>query len=228
MIQDNQETKLLLIKDLGMIYPKENSKQKKIYGLYKCYCGNEFKAISQNVEKGNTKSCGCLKSIKSSQRIKDRCITHGLTNHRIYPTWNNMISRCNDKKANCYKNYGGRGISVCERWLDISKFIEDMYPTYQEGLTIDRIDVNGNYCKDNCRWTTKTIQSRNTRLICKHNTSGYRGVTFNKHRNKFMSQIMVNGKKIYLGLFIMAKDAAKAYDKYVIENNLEHTINGVL
>lgn len=138
-----------------------------------------------------------------------------------------MINRCNNPKNKDYKYYGGRGITVCNRWLNIENFIEDMYQSHQEGLSLDRINVNGNYEKDNCRWATKEIQARNTRRIMITNKSGYRGVSFIKSRNKWGAKITIRTKKILLGTFKTALEAAKAYDKYIIENNLEHTLNGV-
>lgn len=210
---------LILLDDLGMLYPNENSNQKRRYGLYKCFCGNEFKTQIEGVKNKRTKSCGCY-----GKKIKT---THGFKGHELYTVWCNMKSRCNNKNSKYYSNYGGRGIEVCERWLDIKNFIEDMYPSFEQGLSLDRMDVDGNYSKENCRWATRNIQQRNTRKICSKNTSGYRGVTFDKKTNKWKTQIVVNGKIIYLGYFIDKTDAAKAYDKYVIDNNLEHTINGV-
>ena len=105
-----------------------------------------------------------------------------------------MKTRCYNIKCREYKNYGARGIQVCDRWLDINNFIEDMYPSYQEGLSLDRIDVDGNYEPDNCRWATYNIQQHNTRDICSNNTSGLRGVCINK--NKWEAKIMVSNKNI--------------------------------
>ena len=203
-----------LVEDLGMLYPNLTSKNKRRYGLYKCFCGNEFRAQIANVRNRNTKSCGCINGIK-----------HNLTNHRLYQTWNGMIQRCNNKNYTKYEYYGARGITICEEWLDINNFINDMYPSYKEGLSIDRIDNNKGYSKDNCRWTDKSTQVRNTRRIQSNNTTGYRGVSFTKSRNTYQTSISVNNKRRHLGYFDNALEAAKAYDKYVIDNNLEHTKN---
>lgn len=94
--------KLILLQDLGYLYPKETSVQKRKFGLYKCYCGKEFKAQIKYVETNHTRSCGCLKGVK-----------HNLSNHRLYKTWYMMIDRCYNYKNSYYKNYGNNNILVC-------------------------------------------------------------------------------------------------------------------
>ena len=150
-------------------------------------------------------------------------ITHGLYGHPIYNIWSGMTNRANNSNHHAYKNYGGRGISICDRWNNIENFIADMYPSYKNGLSIDRIDNDKGYFKDNCRWVTCDIQARNTRVLRTDNTSGYRGVSM--QRGKWLAQIYVNSKPIRIGTHINKIDAAKAYNKYVTDNNLEHTLN---
>ena len=215
--------KPILLQDLGMMFPTEKSKGKKKFGIYKCNCGNEFKAQTSNITSGTTNSCGCYKI----KKIKQSNTKHNLSNNKLYSIWKAMIGRCYNINSTRFEYYGKRKITVCDRWLDISNFIEDMESSYIDGLSIDRIDVNGNYSKENCRWVCQKIQMRNTRLLRKTNNSGYRGVCFDKSRKKFTSRITVNYKGIHLGRFNTALEAAKAYDNYVISNNLEHTINGV-
>lgn len=210
--------KPILIEDLGMLFPKEMSKYKARYGIYKCkYCENTFKAQSRDVKNGKTQSCGCYQKQKATK--------HGMFYHRLYSVWNAMMKRCTNVKSISYKNYGGRGIKVCERWLDIKNFIEDMDATFSNELSLDRIDNDKDYSKDNCRWTNKKTQSRNTRKIRISNTSGYRGVCFNKQANKWQSYITVNYKIIHLGYFNSPLEGARAYDNYIVQNNLEHTRN---
>lgn len=212
MLENNQK-EIILLKDLGMKFPTETSKKKARYGLFKCFCGKEFKTQSHAVNNKLIISCGCSRT------------THNQTNHKLYIVWNNMIKRCTDKNNKAYKNYGGRGITVCERWLDVNNFIEDMYPSHKDGLSIDRIDNNKGYSKDNCRWVNKNIQSRNTRKIMSTNNSNYRGVSWHKQRQKWRVAISINNKSIHIGLFDNPLDGALAYDNYIIEHNLEHTKN---
>lgn len=223
-MSNNQELEMpVLTEDLGMLFVKKDSLRKIHYGLFKCKCGNIFKTSIDSVSTGNTKSCGCVRSIKTIKRNT----THGMRYHPIYNNWKNMVQRCNNINSVNFKYYGARGIEVCERWLNVKNFIEDMYPTFKEGLSIDRIDNDGNYEPSNCRWVTKTAQSRNTRQLWSSNKSGYRGVSWNKARRKWVAMIKINNKQKYIGSFIDKLDAAKAYDKYVVENELGHTTNGL-
>jgi hypothetical protein len=213
-MKNNQESKLVLLKDLGMRYATETAKNKKRFGLYKCHCGKEFETRTDCVKTGNTKSCGCVNGIN-----------HNLSNHVLYKTWYGMIQRCTNPNHKSYKHYGLKGITVCDEWLSTENFINDMSPSHIVGLTLDRINNNGNYCKDNCRWTTQAVQTRNTRLINSRNKSGYRGVSWSKNAKRWASAIVVSRKQIWLGNFIDKLEAAKAYDNYIITNNLEHTKN---
>ena len=216
-MKNNQNKELVLIKDLGMLYPTQTSKQKSRYGLFKCFCGTEFKTQTGRVKRKSTRSCGCL--------VGGQSTINGLTKHRLYNTWQHMINRCNNINADNYKYYGEKGVAVCDEWLSLENFIEDMYPTYKEGLTLDRENNDIGYNKSNCRWANRKTQSRNTSRLISTNTSGYRGVSFHKRIQKFISQICVNFKKVHLGYFKDPIEAAKAYDKYIIDNNLEHTRN---
>jgi hypothetical protein len=211
----------ILLEDLWYLYPNESSKQKRRFGIYKCgFCGTEFKADTNNINSGYTKSCGCYQKRRVSETLK----THGLVNTRLYNTWVNIKRRTLNPKNKKYDYYGGRGITICDEWKDdfMSFYTWAMKNGYEEnkGLSIDRIDNDGNYCPENCRWTTQTIQTRNQRMK-KSNKSGYRGVFYAKDRGKYRVQIMVNFKKIHLGYFTTAVEGAIAYNNYIIENNLE-------
>ena len=209
-MQNNQK-ELVLLQDLGVQYPTPNSNYKKRYGLYKCHCGKEFKAQVPHVKRKLTTSCGCVKKAFISNLNKLYSVTHNLSKHRLYDIWAGIIDRCNNPKCSSYVNYGARGIKVCDRWLETPKnFIEDMYSTFEEGLSIDRINVNGNYEPDNCRWSNNTVQSRNTQILRKDNKSGYRGVSYLNKLNKWQSLITINSNQIYLGIFDDKIEAAKA------------------
>jgi hypothetical protein len=120
-----------------------------------------------------------------------------------------MKTRCYNPNATHYEAYGGRGIKVSAEWLDsFQNFFADMGPC-PEGMSLDRIDVNGDYCKDNCRWTTMSVQAFNTR-VKSNNTSGRTGVYFRKENGKWRAMISVEGKTIRLGDFPSYEQACKA------------------
>jgi hypothetical protein len=220
MIDENLP-KPILIKNLGMMYPTESSKKKARYGIYKCgFCGTEFRAITDNVVQGKTRSCGCYNKRRTSETHK----THGLFGTKLYNIWNSMKDRVFNIKNKAYKNYGGRGITICDEWKNDAEAFYNwaILNGYEEnkGLSIDRIDNDGGYYPENCRWTTRTIQGRNQRIY-KNNTSGYKGVYFRKDISKYKAYLAVEGKRIHLGTFPTAVEGAIAYNNYIIENNLE-------
>ena len=208
----------ILLEDLGALYPTEDSKHKVRFGIYKCgFCGNEFKANTYDINRGNTRSCGCYQKRRTSKSNK----IHGLGSTRLYTIWSKLKGRVLNPKDKQYNDYGGRGITICEEWLDIQNFYDwAMKNEYSDELSIDRIDNDGNYCPNNCRWTTTTIQSRNRRIY-KNNSSGYKGVSYNKRRGDYTAQICVDKKFIHLGSFSTPVEGAIAYNNYIIENNLE-------
>lgn len=129
--------------------------------VFRCDCGAYVERFIANVvmsaKKGHTPACpACMASNVKRKRFK-----HGDTGSKLYRVWRGMRNRCQNPGASAYPRYGGRGISVCERWMDYRNFVEDMGGDYYAGLVLDRIDTNGNYCKENCRWTSYRVNGRN-------------------------------------------------------------------
>lgn len=131
--------------------------------IYECYCGKIFKSVKNAVDAGSTISCGCYnKKYNQVQEI------HGHSKDKTngYKSWEGMKDRCINTKHHAYKDYGGRGITVCQNWLGENgfiNFISDMGERPSKEHSLDRIDNNKGYCKENCRWATKKEQSRNQR-----------------------------------------------------------------
>lgn len=123
----------------------------------RCDCGNIVTVSGESLKYGNTKSCGCKR--------RNNFRTHGKSDTRLYEIWTDMKQRCLNPNQKNYKYYGGRGITICKEWLDdfINFYDWAMENGYQDKLTIDRIDVNGKYEPNNCRWVTMETQLRNTR-----------------------------------------------------------------
>jgi len=206
-----------LIKKLDMRYDTEKSKCKSRFGLFECpVCKIE---VEVRVTSGK-RSAACWECSK---------VAHGGCGTRIYMAWSNMRQRCNNKNNTAYKNYGGRGITIHEAWADFAVFRDwALANGYSDDLTIDRINNDEGYSPDNCRFVNRSVQMRNTRTINSTNTSGYRGVNWNKSSGRWRSKIRDGGKTVHLGYFDSSLDAAKAYDYYVLKNGLEHTTNNVI
>ena len=133
----------------------KNSQQ---YWLFRCDCGNEKVISASKVKSSHTKSCGCL----INEGLIKRSRTHGMAHTKEYNSWASMKARCLNKKNPNYKNYGGRGITVCNRWMKFENFYADMGKR-PKGKSIDRINNDKGYYKENCRWATRKEQNNNTR-----------------------------------------------------------------
>lgn len=132
--------------------------QDKAMWIGRCECGVVKNVRDGELRSGKTKSCGCLRK-DPAQKTK-----HGYAGTKIYNVWIGMVKRCGNPDCGSYGYYGGRGITVCERWLKFENFNEDMSPR-PDGMSLDRVDNSKGYSKENCRWATRTQQSRNTRAV---------------------------------------------------------------
>ena len=147
------------------------------YYLCSCSCGNIAIVQKSNLVRGHTKSCGCYGKETSTQNVlKNK--THGLTRTRIYKIYKGMKRRCLRESEKAYKYYGARGVTICEEWLNdfLAFYNWSMKNGYSEELSIDRIDYNGNYEPNNCRWTSAKEQANNTR---RNHSISYNGETHN-------------------------------------------------
>ena len=126
----------------------------------RCDCGTEIVRIAKAVKSGNTKSCGCINKERLTAQNKATA-KHGMTGTRAHTAWINMQERCLNPNHNSYHRYGGRGVKICQRWLDsFTNFHDDMGDP-PKGMSLDRIDVDGDYEPSNCRWATDEEQSNN-------------------------------------------------------------------
>lgn len=124
-----------------------------------CDCGNTKITDTGQLNSGMTKSCGCI----HREQLKERNKTHGLSKTPIYNVWCSMKNRVDSENSKSFADYGKRGIKYCDKWSTFEGFYDDMNQTYENGLSIERIDVNGDYCKGNCKWIPKEQQALNTR-----------------------------------------------------------------
>ena len=169
--------------------------------LCRCECGRYTTVASPNLKKGYTKSCGCL------HKELNRGVTQeGGKRKALYGVWASMKDRCLNPKNKSYPYYGGCGVSVCEEWLNFEPFlIWAKQSGYVPGLTLDRIDPNGDYCPQNCRWVSRQVQSINQKnMQLKH-----RGVCWHKASGKWAARVFCMGEEVWNDLFQNYEEACR-------------------
>lgn len=168
----------------------------------RCSCGNEIPVVVGALRSGNTNSCGCRKM----ELARERLSTHKRAGSPIYAVWQTMLRRCDNPRSRSYPDYGGRGITVCERWHSFENFLSDMGERPSSKHTIERIENSGNYDLANCTWLLRSEQNKNQRRRI-DNTSGTTGVVWNASRGRWEAFIGDRGKRVYLGLFDTTEEA---------------------
>lgn len=148
---------------LTVLSREPNAKDGSAMWLCRCDCGNLFVAYGKNIRNNHTQSCGCFQRERSSEAS----VIHGKTRTTLHNVWKTMKQRCTNPNNQKYKDYGGRGITVCEEWLNsfeaFSDYVSQLPHFGEKGRSIDRIDVNGNYEPGNVRWATASEQQQNKR-----------------------------------------------------------------
>lgn len=181
-----------------------------------CDCGDTTYLTGNSLRRGNTKSCGCYR--------KEFNVTHGLRSHKLYNVHSKMMDRCYNPNAKDYKGYGGRGITVCDEWHDLSSFVSwGVSNGWEPKLQIDRVDNDKGYYPDNCRFVTRIVNMNNRRTL-KNNKSGFTGICYHKLEKKYQASLYHKGQRYYLGYHKTPEEAAKARDLFIIEYNLPHKL----
>lgn len=195
---------------------RQMTSRREIFWEVKCDCGTVKWVKSQLLKRGKTVSCGCWNKEKSTLPKK-----HGMCDTPEYSTYNQILKRCYTETFRQYHDYGGRGIKVCERWLEpkgrgFLNFLEDMGKRPSKEFSIDRIDVNGNYEPTNCKWEVRNVQSFNRRAV-KDSSTEVIGVTKHPKSGKFHARLQYKGKEIWLGSYFTLGAAREAVIKAEIK-----------
>ena len=205
-------------------FSRERKGKTRYYWNCHCSCGSVCDIRADSLARENTpvESCGCLRV----EVFTKMATKHGLSQTPEYDVWASMIERCNNSNRDEYKYYGGRGIGVCDRWMNFENFIADMGERPSLKLQIDRINNDGDYEHSNCRWATKEQQSHN-RGMQANNTSGYTGVY--RNRNKWVAQIRHRGLiRNVGGTFSTPLEAAIFRKQFISDNKLPHRQHGLI
>ena len=203
------------VKDLGMQKSSEGGFRTYRYCLTECsVCEAEFRVQTAALKLRGRSVCNKCKNV-----------THGKTGTKLHHIWLSMKKRCLNKKDPGYKNYGGRGIYVCDLWL---KSFQAFYSWclasgYASGLSLDRAENDGPYSPDNCRWADRSTQQLNSRMSCL-NTSGYVGVTKTASGN-WLAYLTYKRTRFNLGTYIEIEAAVRVRDAYIVKNGFPHRLS---
>lgn len=199
--------RLTVQEDLGV----DTKSSRKV--LVSCECGSAPFSVRYNaIATGHTQSCGCLQK-EVAYQLKAK---HMMSDRPEYDSWQSMKERCRNSNTVGYENYGGRGITYDPEWESFEAFYADMGDR-PEGMTLDRINVDGNYSKENCRWATKGVQSFNRRKQ-QDCTSMYVGVYWDKAREKWVARLHKEGVVLLQKRFLTEEAAARAYDEACLQH----------
>lgn len=170
--------------------------------LCRCECGSEKSIDGVSLRRGASKSCGCT-------TYDNRAKTHGMTGTKVFNIWRGIKDRCLNPRSTAYKHYGGRGIDLCAEWMSFERFYSDMGDN--NGLTIDRIDNEKGYSKDNCRWASMSVQMRNRRV---ENKFGVNGISQRRTKNFHAGDRKQADKEFYRDLKDCGVNARRAWLMY--------------
>lgn len=217
--------KMKIIKDLGMKKSRGSSNRNTRFAIFECnQCHKHFETIIARAKIKNQEKC------KSCSQTK-----HGLSKDSLYNRYYSMIKRCYNEKSDHYASYGAIGVRVCKEWLDSFDNFKNwaINNGYKKHLELDKDIMSKKlglttavYSPETCMFVTSEENNKHRKTITRSNTSGYKGVTI--YANKFKTTINVDGKFIHLGLWDTDIEAAKAYDSFVISNNLERIHNNTI
>ena len=186
-----------------------NKSRSKMYDV-ECECGNTSNVTGNSLRKRTSTQCKACSASSTKNAT-----THGLHWHPAYNNWKMMVARCTKSSATGYENYGGRGIKVCPEWGDVKVFIEWADTNgFVDGLTIERIDVNGNYCPSNCEWIPMAEQYSNKRELVQTNKTGHKGVSLSGRTNK---PYLAKSKGKYVGRYTTIAESVSAISTYEVE-----------
>lgn len=186
------------------------------YWICKCDCGTIREVTQSSLLSRKSSSCGCM---RKEQRTKHNCCRE-----RLFSVWDGMIRRCANSKHRAYKNYGDRGITICEEWLDPINFLNWANELWEEGLQLDRRDNEKGYYPENCRFVTAEVNVHNSRN--RYSKTGLRGIdlTASGRYKARVSSIRLSDGRVDLGTFATKEEAVIARNNFIIEHKLPHKI----